>query len=422
MAKTGKSSTKRKTKTSAKSSKKKTSTKRKASTAKKKSAATKSAKSKTSAKKKTSTKKKATATKKKAKSKKTSSKAAASGQSKKTEATLPPKKISKAKVLPREFMMDVANAVKKEVVPAMENPKSRDVVGTAGSGDVTFELDEIAEKALLAFLKRARQPVAYYSEESGYTTFTSGTPQHLLVVDPVDGSRAAKNGFEGCVVSIASTRVIERPCISDVDNALVVDIKDDRAFYAERGKGARIYVDGSIRRPKPSQNTELERLSWSMTVPARPAELIFPAAAKLIDTSSLKGGFFACNSTAYSLTRLLTGQYDACVDFANRFYRDIEEVVLDYFLNAGRGVVLGICPYDMAAALLCAEEAGCVVTDAFGNNFDDVMLLDSSTANMRSVIAAGNKALHKKLMVYFETRIRQLELVYERQAKQQARR
>jgi myo-inositol-1(or 4)-monophosphatase len=296
--------------------------------------------------------------------------------------------------------MDLAKAIKESITPMIAAGKGRDVVGTTSSGDACFELDKAAEKALLNFLKSAKMPVAYYSEDAGYTTFTSGQPTNLLVIDPVDGTRAAKCGFESCVVSICSTRVIERPTIGDVDNGCIVEILGDRSFYAERGKGARIYVDGHIRKVRLSGNTDLESVAWSMTVPARPANLIFPTVAKLIDITSLKGGFFACNSTAYSLTRLLTNQLDACVDFANRYYRDIPTVVEDYFINAGRGSVLGVCPYDLTAALLIAQEAGCVVTDAYGNGFEDVLLLDSSVANQRSVIAAANPELHAALLSF----------------------
>jgi myo-inositol-1(or 4)-monophosphatase len=151
-----------------------------------------------------------------------------------------------------------------------------------------------------------------------------------------------------------------------------------------------------------------------MTIPARPAELIFPTAARIIDLSSLKGGFFSCNSTSYSLTRLLTNQLDACVDIANRYYRDIPERVEDYFINAGRGKIIGIAPYDMAAALLIAQEAGCIVTDAYGNKFDDLLLLDSSKGNHRSIIAASNHALHEKLINFFDMRIKQYEALLTR--------
>ena len=378
-----------------------------------------SAKAKTTKSKKSSpapAKKKSTA---KAPSKKTPSKktpakkkvAAKKPAAKKTEAAKPEatprRQVDGVKVLPREFLNDLALTVCKAVRPAIAANKGREIVGTAPSGDATFELDKIAEKALLGFLKRTRMPVAYYSEDAGYTTFSSGQPKNLLVIDPIDGTRAAKNGFEGCVVSVCSTRIIERPTFVDVDNGLVMEIMGNRTFYAERDKGARMYVDGHVRKIRRSENTNLESVSWAMTVPARPAELIFPVAAKVIDLTSLKGGFFPCNSTSFSLTRLVSGQLDACVDFANRFYRDIKPIVEDSFINAGRGVVLGVCPYDFAAALLIAQEAGCVVTDAYGNGFDEVLLLDSSVANHRSVIAAANQNLYDQFFKYFDARIEQ---------------
>ena len=317
--------------------------------------------------------------------------------------------IDSVKPLPREFLQDLCQAVRQAVRPVIASAKGREIVGTAPSGDTTFELDRIAEKSLLNFLKRAHMPVAYYSEDAGYTTFSGGQPKNLLVIDPIDGTRAAKSGFEGCVVSVCSTRIIERPTFADIDNAVVMDILGNRTFYGERDKGARMYVDGHVRKVRLSENTDLERVTWAMTVPARPAELIFPVAAKVIDLTSLKGGFFACNSSSYSLTRLVSGQLDACVDFANRFYRDIRPIVEDSFINAGRGVVLGVCPYDFVAAVLIAQEAGCTVTDAYGNDFDDVLLLDSSVANHRSVIAAANQELHEKLFNFFNTRIEQYE-------------
>jgi hypothetical protein len=60
------------------------------------------------------------------------------------------------------------------------------------------------------------------------------------------------------------------------------------------------------------------------------------------------------------------------------------------------------------------EEAGCVVTDAFGDRFDDVLLLDSSPQNHQSIVAATNKSLHAKLLGYYDTRIVQLEELLQR--------
>ncbi len=352
---------------------------------------------------------------------KTSAKAKASEKSfaakpiivRRTEPTLKAR-VSPKKPLPREFLVGLADAIKEAVAPVARSLKGREITGTAVSGDTTFELDVVAEKALRNFLGAQRAPVAYYSEDEGYSTFSSAQPTHLLLVDPIDGTRAAKNAFEGCVVSIASTRVIERPVMGDVETACVVELLGDRVFYAERGKGARMYEDGHLRRPRISKNSNLETMSWAMTVPARPAELIFPTVARLVDLSSLKGGFFSSNSTAYSITRLLSGQLDACVDFAGRYLKDIPNEVRDYFINAGRGAVLGAAPYDMAAALLIAREAGCIVTDAYGKTFEDILLLDSSVANHQSIVAAGNAEMHEKLLSFLDTRIKQFEQLLQR--------
>jgi myo-inositol-1(or 4)-monophosphatase len=329
--------------------------------------------------------------------------------SKPKKPTTPSGKKSGPKPLTRNFLQDIAQTIKDAVAPAIADLKGRDIVGQAPSGDMTFEIDLIAEKALLNFLKNAKAPVAYYSEEAGYTTFTNTQPTNLLVIDPIDGTRAAKSGFEGCCVSICSTRVIERPTIGDIDNALVLELVGNRMFYAEKGNSVRYYVNGHSRKIRLSENDNLEEMTWSMTVPARPAELIFPAAATLIDITSLKGGFFACNSSSFSITRLVSGQMDCCVDVANRFYRDIPMATEDYFINAGRGTVLGSCPYDFAAAVIIAEEAGCMVTDAYGESLHDVLLLDSSQNNFHSIIAASSPAMHRKLYEYFDTRIIQLE-------------
>jgi myo-inositol-1(or 4)-monophosphatase len=338
--------------------------------------------------------------------------------------TKSPKKVVEEKTAPQElqsggsrrqsganlkFLVSVAQAVKDAVAPLALAVKGREVVDEAPSGDITFLLDRVAEKALFNHLKAAALPVAYYSEHEGYSTFSSKAPKSLLIVDPIDGTRAAKSGFEGCVVAVASTRVIERPTIADIDCACVMDLLGERIFLAERGKGARVYVDGRLKRPKLSDNTDLESMIWSMTIPARPAELIFPTAARIIDLSSLKGGFFACNSTSFSLTRLVTNQLDACIDIANRYYRDIPDRVEDYFINAGRGKVIGVAPYDIAASLLIAQEAGCTVTDAYGKGFEDLLLLDSSKGNHQSIVAASNAQLHEKLLSFFDTRIRQYE-------------
>jgi myo-inositol-1(or 4)-monophosphatase len=323
------------------------------------------------------------------------------------------------KMLSREFLFDLVMYIKEAVEPVARSLKGKDIVHLAPSGDPTFVIDQVAEKALLSFLRASKQPIAYYSEDSGYSTYAR-VPKYLLIVDPIDGTRSAKNGFEWCTISVASTRVIERPTYKDLDNACVAEVLGDRIFYAERGEGTIIISKDAKKRPKPSTNTDIETLNWSLTIPGRPSYLIFNAAGKLIDLSSLRGSFFVCNSTSYSLTRLVTGQLDACVDISIRFYKEFPEGTRDMFLKCGKGSVIGPAPYDLCPALLVAEEAGCVFTNTEGDNFDNVLLLDTHPENYQTLIAASNSELHDYLLEFFNERIEQvLNVLRKRKSSQQ---
>ncbi len=311
------------------------------------------------------------------------------------------------KALSREFLFDLVMYIKEAVEPIARSLKGKDIVHVAPTGDPTFVIDQAAEKALLSFLRASKQPIAYYSEDSGYSTYAR-VPKYLLIVDPIDGTRAAKNGFEWCTISVASTRVIERPTFKHLDNACIAELMTDRIFYAEKGGGTTIYSEDGKKRSKLSNNTDIETLNWSMTTPGRPSYLIFNAAGKLIDLSSLRGGFFTCNSSSYSLTRLVTGQLDACVDIATRFYKEFPEGTRDMFLKSGKGSIIGPAPYDLCPALLVAQEAGCIFTNSEGDNFDNVLLLDTHPENYQTLIAASNSELHDYLLEFFNERIEQV--------------
>ncbi len=143
-------------------------------------------------------------------------------------------------------------------------------------------------------------------------------------------------------------------------------------------------------------------------MPGRPASLVFGVMAGLVDISSVRGGFFSCNSTCYSLSRILTGQLDAYVDIANRILRDFPQTE-SAFRKIAYGRLTGFSSYDIAAALLIAKRAGVTISDAYGNPLDDMLLLDTSPANLRSCVAASNESLHQRVLEYIEEHMRSLK-------------
>jgi myo-inositol-1(or 4)-monophosphatase len=128
---------------------------------------------------------------------------------------------------------------------------------------------------------------------------------------------------------------------------------------------------------------------------------------ELIDISSVRGGFFDLGSATYDMTRILTGQLDAYLDVGSLMI-DRLPVLRERFEEVGGGAVLNNSPYDLAAAVLCLEEGGVVVTDGGGESLNDRPLLGSGHEFQMSCVAASNPRLHSDLIGIVEEGIRRL--------------
>lgn len=290
---------------------------------------------------------------------------------------------------------ELAAYIRNIVRPLLGTIESRRVTGTASSGDATFSIDNTAEEAVVRFITEHELEVAYYTEDAGLKTF--GNPRATLIIDPIDGSRGAKAGFECCVVSVAIAEYKEDVLMRDVRAGCIYEIKEDRIFVAERGSGVKI-LDNGIKVPTSrSGEKNIQRAAWTAEIAGRPAALTGKVLSEAIEASSISGGFFILNSTAFSLSRLVNGQLSAVVDVGGRLLRNIQES-RENFLQAGHGNVVGLFPYDIAAGIIIAQETGCIVTDAYGRELDDMYLLDSSEGNIQSLIAACTPELHRQFL------------------------
>lgn len=305
----------------------------------------------------------------------------------------------------QKAVVELAYKIRREVRPYIGKQSAKQIMGKTSSGDEEFAIDDVAENAIEEFIYKHKLPVAYYTEGRGLVK--TGITDYLLVIDPIDGTRPSMNGLEGGVVSIAAAPYSADACISDVFYGCVLELKSDRLYTAEKGQAVKI-VDGSNELPVDlSLNTELDKMSWSYEVAGRPSEFITRVLSPLIDGSSIRGGVFIINGTAFSLTRLVTGQFDAVVDIGKRILQDYPQLH-DNYMQSGLGTVIGLFPYDIAAAVLIAETAGCCVTDAYGNSLGNTPLLDISEGNISSCVAAANPVLHEKLLSTIGSRIKEL--------------
>jgi myo-inositol-1(or 4)-monophosphatase len=114
-------------------------------------------------------------------------------------------------------------------------------VGTRGEGgDRTLVIDAAAEEAVfeqLALLHEDGLRFTAVSEERGTVDF--GSPDTLVVVDPIDGSVNAKRGLPHHSISIA---VADGGTMADVFFGYVHDFGPGEEWVARRGQGA--WLDG----------------------------------------------------------------------------------------------------------------------------------------------------------------------------------
>lgn len=290
----------------------------------------------------------------------------------------------------RDLALELAVALRREVLPELGRHAGRAHSGAGAGGDITFAIDEHAESFTERFLAERAPEVAFYSEDRGLVS-PGGDVEWVLVVDPIDGTRPAMAGFEGACVSVAAAPLGDgAPTMADVQTGCIVEIKSGQAFVAERGQG----VDPG---PSLSANTDVARMFWAYGLRGRPMRAIAEVIGDLIDASSVGGGTFDLGSATYDMTRIVTGQLDAYVEPGPRIVADVPGM-REEFERIGGGVVLNNSPYDLAAAVLICEEGGAVVTDASGQSLAARPILGSGAEFQLSCVTAATPELHERII------------------------
>jgi myo-inositol-1(or 4)-monophosphatase len=302
--------------------------------------------------------------------------------------------------LPRDVAIELATALREEVAPELGGHAGRRHSGAGAGGDVTFAIDERAEAFMERFLAERAPDVAFYSEDRGLVS-PGGSEEWVLVVDPIDGTRPAMADFEAACVSVAvAPLAMGEPTFADVQVGCIVEIKSGRTFIAERGKG----VDPA---PTLSANTELSRMFWAYGLRGRPVRRVGEVLGELIDSSSVGGGTFDLGSATYDMTRVVTGQLDAYIEPGSRMIADVPRT-REEFERIGGGVVLNNSPYDLAAAVLICEEAGALVTDAYGESLGSRRILGSGADFQVSCVTAATSDLHARIVAELDAGIERL--------------
>ncbi len=291
----------------------------------------------------------------------------------------------------RRLVLELGRELRDRVVPELGSHAGRAHAGGGAGGDVTFAVDELAEAFLAEFVAERAPRFAFYSEDRGLVA--GGDCTHVLVVDPIDGTRPAMAGLESACVAVALAPLDDaEPTMADLELGCVVEIKTGDWYLAERDAGVQSSRPASL-----SANAEIGRMFWCYGFRGRPARPMVEVLGELIDASSVGGGVFDLGSQAFAMTRIVTGQLDAVIEVGSRMIDEVPSLRAE-FEAVGHGQVLNNSPYDLAAPWLCLREAGGTISDGWGVPLDRHRLLGAGHDFQMSSISAANRELHQQLV------------------------
>lgn len=276
-------------------------------------------------------------------------------------------------------MIDLAERVRRAAGEAMRAAVGAgSLTGVArtvgrGAGDATFGLDVATEEAVDAWFQdeTARRPLSLFTEDRDWRHrgpggdlpgFDHGGPR--VVIDPVDGTRNLMLDLRSawCVIALAGPGR-DTPRQDEVEVGVVAELPDSRArtarlLSATRGGGCRLH--GTAFEVDDDDRADHGYFPFFAFHPrSRPAVARLSAAffERLeqeldVDTGTCFDDQYISSGGQLALTALGT-------------YRMVVEPRA--WIARRTGIPTQTCkPYDVAGAVLCATEAGAVVTDLAG--------------------------------------------------------
>ena len=237
-------------------------------------------------------------------------------------------------------------------------------IGHGAYGDLTYGIDQIAEKAVLGRIARHLPGARVVSEEAG--VLGSPTAQTHVLLDPIDGST---NAFRTVPFYSTALAIADGPRFSDIKAAGVINICDGQMIMAEEGSGTWMGKVKAI----PSKMKDWKRAYICVDMNFKsfsPAEIALTSRLmeKLDHPRSL-------GSAALETAMIATGSIDAFVEVAPR-------------LRA----------FDCMPSLFLVREAGGFL-QRLGGIMDDYLL---ASRERLAYVAAATERLGEKIVTLLE--------------------
>jgi len=143
-----------------------------------------------------------------------------------------------------DLLKQIAINVYDAINPILGTKRAAEKVQKGAGGDISMQIDLIAEKVVIDTLENENANLLLISEELGEKYIGNKEKaiksQNVLIIDPVDGSNNAVRGIPYCSISIAYA--IGRT-INDIKKAVILDLNTKDIYWAIKGEGA--YLNNS---------------------------------------------------------------------------------------------------------------------------------------------------------------------------------
>lgn len=195
--------------------------------------------------------------------------------------------------------------------------------------DPVSHVDKTAEKMLVEGLSHIIPEAGFIAEEGTGEPIKNG---YNWVVDPLDGTLNFLHGIPVYSISVALAHN------NDLISGFVYEINRDEMFFANEGKGA--YCND--RKITHSAVDKMSDSLFATGLPFRDYSFVDPYIGLLKDVMFNTRGIRRMGSAAVDLCYTAIGRFEGYFEYALK-------------------------PWDIAAGIVIAREAGCIVTDFSGN-------------------------------------------------------
>ena len=138
-----------------------------------------------------------------------------------------------------DLLKQIAINVFDAIHPILGTKKAAEKSQRGAGGDISMQIDLIAENIVIDTLENKNVNLLLISEELGEQYIGNKEKaiksQNVLIIDPVDGSNNAVRGIPYCSISIAYA--IGRT-INDIKKAVILDLNTKDIYWAIKGEGA----------------------------------------------------------------------------------------------------------------------------------------------------------------------------------------